>query len=746
MKQPEIHFIGNNLFDYKNVNSSSLKDCVNYVKSKTIIGLDIETSRKYKKGLYPDSNKDVYKAGLDPYLSKVVMIQIGDLDNVFVIDVRQFNKTYLQPLIDVLNWNEGLLIVGHNLKFEGKHLRHNYGLRLKKVWDTMLCEINLTNGLQLGYGLADLAGRYLNIQKTEDITLFDNKHSYQDDNDYAIEQVDIQYIDKSTRLGFLNIEDKPFTEEQVRYGADDITYPLLIKDLQLKSKYNPIVCHKLENSFSQVLADIELKGMYFDSNKWVSVADSHIPLYNYYLNKLDNYVIENVPEFTGSRDLFNNKETCTVQWTSSTQVVKLFKHLGFCPKEKSKQTKRLEYTVGDKALFKLLNKENKERYYKKEKVEITDNQSLILNYLSFKKEEQAVTTFGKPWLKYVHPITKRVHSNYKQIMNTGRISSSSPNLQNIPSTKEYRSCFTAPKNYKIVNADYAAQEIRVLAEVSGVNEMQDFFLKGNEIYGDDFHAWVADKSFKIIYDNQDYHVPPKDLKDGTKNPLFKHTKERDTSKNISFKVSYGGSAYTMKDEFGVSEEEAQKFIDGWFAPFKGLRENFEQTKKNAVKNGYVLIDSFTNRKWFFKHFEEMKSIQKEVWELYPVDWKEMSKEDKQEWKDENKHITSPMWKKYFTLASSLERKGLNFRIQGLSGGMTKLACILLRNWLVENNIENAYLNNVIHDETNSECFDDIDLLNTYSKKVEECMEEAGKYFCKTVPMSAKAHIGDFWAH
>ena len=81
----------------------------------------------------------------------------------------------------------------------------------------------------------------------------------------------------------------------------------------------------------------------------------------------------------------------------------------------------------------------------------------------FKKSEQAVTTFGEPWLKYVHPITVRAHSNYRQILNTARISSTNPNLNNISGGK-WRDCFEVEEGLTMVNLDYSSQEVRVLAE------------------------------------------------------------------------------------------------------------------------------------------------------------------------------------------------------------------------------------------------------------------------------------------
>ena len=157
--------VSNDLFVPEGVSKASIGDVISYLKDKEVIGLDIETSRKYRKGTYPET---IYKPGLDPYLSRVVMLQIGDLEHRFVIDTRTPD---IEPLREILE-NHEITKVGHNLKFEASHLLVSFGIRLKGVWDTMLCEMNLTNGLPYGYTLLDLAQRYFDVKDLSDVDLF----------------------------------------------------------------------------------------------------------------------------------------------------------------------------------------------------------------------------------------------------------------------------------------------------------------------------------------------------------------------------------------------------------------------------------------------------------------------------------------------------------------------------------------------------------------------------------------------
>lgn len=415
MQVPEVKYIGPKSDYSEKIIYSTVEECYEYCKDKKELSIDIETSYRYPKGTY--KNENIYKPGLDPYLSVICMLQLGDEHTIFVIDVRVVEITLLLPLFK----DKEKVFIGHNLKFEQKHLLHNYGILFHTIYDTMIVEQNLTNGLGwskenptgLLYSLEALAGRYLGIKPAVSIDLFTeiNEDDEQD------------YIDKSIRMGFLTIGNKPFTEAQILYGSDDILYPILIKKKQAAgyNGYNPKHVHLLENKFCLVLADIEYKGMEFDKEQWTRVYQQKLIQYKHRLKKLNDYVEANYKMFCNPPDLFEPRYICSIEWGSSQQVVKLFKHIGICPMEKSKQTRKMEYTVGAATLVKQLPNDYKEKYNNDEETEIVEDKDLILNYLLLKVSEQCCTTFGEEWLKYIHPITGRVHSSYKQLLNTGRM-------------------------------------------------------------------------------------------------------------------------------------------------------------------------------------------------------------------------------------------------------------------------------------------------------------------------------------
>lgn len=433
-----IKVVTNSLFsDYE---ICTLEDVYKYCITKKIIGVDIETTRKFKKGTYSER---VYKPGLDPYVTNIIMLQIGDLDIQFIIDTRQFHKSLIKKWICPLLSNKEILKVGHNLKFENKHFLHNYNCVLENIHDTFIVEKILYNGLNIGFSLEKLMNRYLGIKSVNSINLFEDykpvkEKKFNKDDSFLLglipEEDEIMYVDKSTRTQFINWGDKPFTTKQIEYGAEDIIAPLKIYKLQILGrkidgkKWYPINGIKIENAFVKCAAITENKGMPFNSLKWLEVYEANLKTYTKRLLFLNSWVVDKYPNFVDAVDLFNNTPRCAIEWSSSKQTIVFFKHLELCPKERSKSTKKIEYTVGAKSMFKLLSNERKnDFFFEKFPPKIIDNNDLILSYLLLKKAEQLVTTFGKDFLRYVHPITGRVHSNYNQLMNTGRLSSTSPN-------------------------------------------------------------------------------------------------------------------------------------------------------------------------------------------------------------------------------------------------------------------------------------------------------------------------------
>jgi DNA polymerase-1 len=169
---------------------------------------------------------------------------------------------------------------------------------------------------------------------------------------------------------------------------------------------------------------------------------------------------------------------------------------------------------------------------------------------------------------YIHPETGRVHTSYAlAATSTGRLSSSEPNLQNIPVRTEegrrIRTAFIAEKGMKLISADYSQIELRLLAHVADIPALKKAFADGLDI-----HAMTASEMFG---------VPVKDMPGEV----------RRRAKAINFGIIYGISAFGLSNQLGIPREEASAYIKKYFERFPGIRDYMEETKAFCKKHGYV---------------------------------------------------------------------------------------------------------------------------------------------------------------
>lgn len=674
-----IYFVGEqDLFqDYA---SATLADVMRYLDGRKVTGLDIETTRRYSPNKYVSK---VYEPGLDPHLSKICMIQIGDADDVYVIDARQFKVEELRPLFERKHkW------VAHFAKFEYSHIKYSLGVELDTVHCTWLVEKNLFNGINIGFSLFDLSERYLNAVAPKEVDFF---------NEYEEEEEIV--IDKSTRLQFQNIGDRKFTNQQIEYGALDVTLAYKIYEHQIQGRYtksglyNPTSLHRLENRVMKTFANMELAGIPFSKEVWMDIYNttSH-PMFIREVEWLNDYVVKNHKKFC-KLTFFGDE--CAIKWTSPKQVVAFFRHLGFCPLEYSKQKKRQEYSASAKALAKVRSQVD-EQYHE-----------LIDHYLKFKEAEQACTLFGPDFLKYIHPVTGRIHPSYNQIVNTGRPSCSNPNLLNIPSGA-HRTAFIAPEGYRYCGTDFDAQELRVVADITQNEVMMEIF-KGPD---PDMHSITAQAAFRKALDRPDLVVSKK-LADEDKfiNEL------RQKGKILNFRILYGASAFSFKHEINASEEEAQLMIDGFYEAYPGLRKHFDKVYAQALKDGYVITDRKLDRRRFMPFHNTYLKLKAKS-RITPDEKRQISQYEKQ-----------------------LMRYCQNNEIQGTSAGITKLAQIMLEDRLKE---MDAQLVVALYDELGSIAH--LSIAEEVFKIQQECMAEAGAYFLSEIKLTSSGKITTHWKH
>ena len=728
-----IYFIGNN--NYSKYHQSNINECLEWCLSQYILVLDIETQRKYPKGTYDES---FYSAGLDPRLSKICMFQIGNLDRQYIIDARCIDLTLLMPVLE----SNSILKIIHNAQFECKHILHNYGVRIQEIWDTMIVEKLLYNGYPQSYSLANIAEKRLGI-KSNDTSLFDIFDEEIEEYEYEFEEFGFDFpkketVDKSVRMQFVEWGDKPFTEEQIEYGAGDLTIPYRIFAKQREHEqtdYYPKYGIELENKTTFVLAEMSYHGIPINTEKWLQTESNNKEKYNRQRQAIDEYIIDNEPQFSFDVDIFTNKRTCSIDWGSPQKVINLFKYWKICPKEKSKQTGKLEYSVGAKALFKKLPNSHKEMFMKDKFPEsINDKDDFTLSYLLYKKTEQLIQAFGSSWLSCVHPISGRIHTNYNQLMISTRLSSSHQNIQQIPRSKDFRGCIES--DGLLVCADYTAQEVYSAAYVHKSKPLLKFFKEGDPVYGTDIHSFMAAKTFKLVYKDDDFFCDAK-------------SPERQQQKIISFQSIYGGSEFTLSDSLGISAEEAKGIQDGFIKGFE-LEDSFTHYKKHAMDYGWVELDIKTGKRWFFSEYKKMLDAKEDALSYYPDNFNRFTKEDKEKWKAEQKienPIISELWRTHMILKGKLERKSLNLRVQGLCASMTKKALVDISEFLWKKNLNNNFKMIIsCHDE----CVGDLDKNHLedkekYGKVVQHYMEKASAFFLDGLVSKADPIYSKFWA-
>lgn len=619
---------------------------------------------------------DTETTGLNPIEDNVVMIQFGNKNDQYIIDTRDLDFSILFPI-----FKKETLYVGHNLKFDYNMLK-KYGIVLHNIYDTMLAEMVLMNGknsiVQIikksPYSLKSLVKKYLDID-----------------------------IGKDTRKEFLYCGDRPFTLDQIIYGATDVSY---LGDIMSKQtfKANELSLNStldLEFRASLALGDIEYNGFHLDPTKWLKTNKEFKLKLRDTLVDLDNELIKTAPKhkikavqldiFTDVMENVHARKT-DVNWNSPIQVLEILtKDFKISPTDKDGKQ-----SSGSKALEMLENKP-----------------PIVQKLLNFRKQSKAVTSFGEEFLKkFLYP-DNRVRTHFNSIVETGRVSSRKPNMQQIPRDNSFRSCFIpSTDNHVLITADYSNQEGRIMADMSEDTSYIDFFNNGDG----DAHSFVATTVFSAAYG--------KEFKVTSTN---ENKEYRQKGKVLNFFISFGGSAYTLSKNLKIDLKEAEYLIENFFKGFPGLKILFDKSSSDALENGFIRTNPVTNRLRWIREWNKYQELL-----LKPKN--SLSKED-----------LSLMYR----LKGRIERKGKNTPIQGTAGDMTKTALILIRKKLDEYGI-NPFLDSpiklvsVVHDEISLETTKEFKELGVAILK--ECMEKAGTLFCKKIGMKVDPVVSNHWIH
>ena len=405
--------------------------------------------------------------------------------------------------------NPEILKVGQNLKYDLEVLR-NYGIELKgKMWDTMIAHYLIQP--ELHHNMDYMAEIYLNYQTIHIEELIGPKGKNQ----------------KSMR--------SLLPSQVYEYAAEDADITLRLKNKlepELKKAECEDLFYNIEMPLMPVLAEMEMNGVCLDT---ASLAETS----KQFTNRM-NEIEARIYELAGER--FNI--------ASPKQVGEiLFDKLKIV--EKAKKTKTGQYVTSEEVLQQLRNKHE-----------------IVADILEHRGLKKLIGTYIDALPKLINPKTGHIHTSFNQtITATGRLSSSDPNLQNIPirgeDGKEIRKAFIPEPGCLFFSADYSQIELRVMAHLSQDTEMIKVFSEGK-----DLHAATAANIYK------------KPIEEVTRD-------ERTKSKRANFGIIYGITVFGLAERLDIPRDEAKMLIDGYFDTFPQVHNYMEKSKEVAREKGYV---------------------------------------------------------------------------------------------------------------------------------------------------------------
>ena len=399
---------------------------------------------------------------------------------------------------------------GQNLKFDILMLKW-YGVELKgKLFDTMMAHYVIDPDTR--HGMDILSENYLGYKPVSITELIGAKGK----NQGSMRDVEMEKIKE--------------------YAAEDADITLQLKAIfepKLKEVEAEKLIHEIENPLIYVLADIEFEGVKIDHDTLKEFSkDLEVDV-----AKLEKIVYEKA----GVRfNIASPKQLGEV----------LFEKLMLDPK--AKKTKTGQYQTGEDVLLSLAAKSD-----------------IVRDILDYRQLQKLKSTYVDALPQMVNPKTGRVHTSYNQaVAATGRLSSTNPNLQNIPIRtergREVRKAFI-PRNsgHMIVSADYSQIELRIIAEISRDENMMAAFVNNLDI-----HTATAANVYGIGLDEVT-------------------STQRRNAKAVNFGIIYGQSAFGLSQNLGIPRKEAADIIDNYFAQYPGIKKYMNDTMNFARENGYV---------------------------------------------------------------------------------------------------------------------------------------------------------------
>lgn len=525
---------------------------------------------------------DTETTGLDMYLSDLVGLSFCYKEGeAFYVSLPPDKQEAKQVLFEfkVIFESEHIEKIGQNIKFDLLMLAQ-YGIELKgKFFDTMIAHYLVQPDLR--HGMDYLAEIYLKYRTIHFEELVGTKGK---------NQMDIRFVDIDLLCD---------------YAAEDadVTFRLKqILELELKENALEKLFHEIEMPLLKVLAKMERTGVRIDSDALRQSSE----ILTQELIALEKEIHAMIGfEFNVS---------------SPAQVGEvLFDRLKL--DDKAKKTKSGQYSTAEDVLEKIRSKH-----------------PIIGKILDYRGLKKLLSTYIDALPLLISPVTGKVHTSYNQtVAATGRLSSTNPNLQNIPirdaQGKEIRKAFIPDADSLFLSADYSQIELRIMAHLSGDANMIEAFNSGHDI-----HTATAAKIYKI--------------------PLEEVTSDmRRKAKTANFGIIYGISTFGLAERLGIPRGEAKELIEGYFNTYPGVKQYMDNAIQKAKEMGYV--ETIFGRKRFLADINSQNSI----------------------------------------VRGYAERNAINAPIQGSAADIIKIAMVHIQQHFDDENLQ-AKMTMQVHDELN----------------------------------------------
>lgn len=456
---------------------------------------------------------DTETSGIDPIRSELVGLSfaVKPHEAYWVPTPTAEQRSHVLAALKPLFENEKIEKIGQNIKFDMLVLLHAAGIEVRGfLYDTMIIHYLLDP--EARHGMDFLSKSFLNYEPVPIESLIGK----------GAKQISMTEVDPAV---------------VAEYAAEDADVTLqlfhklwpLLEEVQQTELYS-----RIEAPLIPVLTRMEFRGVFIDRD---ILGESGA-----FLNAEALRLEAEIREAAGMPDL--NVNSAKQLGDMLFEVLKI--------DAKPKKTKTGQYRTDEEYLQSL-----------------SENHPVIASILEYRGLKKLLSTYIEALPQLINPDTGRIHTSFNQAVTaTGRLSSTNPNLQNIPirdaAGREIRKAFTAPDyEHVIVSADYSQVELRIMAHLSEDSALRQAFLDGEDV-----HTATAAKIFGVTLDEVT-------------------REQRRRAKTANFGIIYGISAFGLATRLQIPRGEAKELIDGYFTHYPGVREYMDRTIERAREQGYV---------------------------------------------------------------------------------------------------------------------------------------------------------------